>query len=107
MRKAIRFAGKLFLYAACGAAAFDVVQWLTAPEMDNLAFGALWAAIHRDSLLLLQPAIERHVEPHVGQWLWDPVMLKILTAPAWLVFAVIGALLLLAPAPRAKPAAKP
>ena len=32
----------------------------------------------------MQPAIERHV----AEWLWDPVVLTILTTPAWLVLGL-------------------
>jgi hypothetical protein len=53
--------------------------------------GDAWYAIHATSLQLLQPAIERHV----AEWLWDPVILTILTAPAWLVFGILGAILML------------
>ena len=47
--------------------------------------------IHSTSLQLLQPAIERHV----AVWLWNPVILTVLTAPAALVFAILGAILML------------
>jgi len=50
-----------------------------------------WNAINSTSLQLLQPAIERHV----AQWLWDPVVLSVLTAPTWVVLAVLGAILML------------
>jgi len=53
--------------------------------------GDVWYPIHSSSLQLLQPAIERHL----SQWLWDPVVLSVLTAPAWLVFGIIGAVLML------------
>jgi len=53
--------------------------------------GEVWNAVNSSSLQLLQPAIERHV----AEWLWDPVILSVLTAPTWLVFAVLGAILML------------
>jgi hypothetical protein len=53
--------------------------------------GQIWTNVHSSSLQLLQPAIERHV----AKWLWDPIVLNILTAPAWLVFAILGAILML------------
>ena len=53
--------------------------------------GDVWNAVNSSSLQLLQPAIERHV----AEWLWDPVILSVLTAPTWLVFAVLGAILML------------
>ena len=56
----------------------------------QLNLSETWNAIHSTSLQLLQPAIERHVA-----WLWDPVVLSVLTAPTWVVFAVLGAVLML------------
>jgi hypothetical protein len=51
--------------------------------------GELWFMLHRDSLQLLQPAIERHLAP----FLWDPVMLTILTLPAAPLFVGLAAAL--------------
>lgn len=56
--------------------------WLT-------ALGEWWAWIHLDSLLLAQPAIQRHLSPA----LWDPVIQTLLEWPAALDFAVPGAAL--------------
>jgi hypothetical protein len=93
MKKTVRFLGAAFILAAIAAGGYDLVRWLGGAKLENLSFGALWSAIHQNSLLLLQPAIERHVDPYIGGWLWDPVILAVLTAPAWLVFAVIGTVL--------------
>ena len=43
------------------------------------------------ALNTLQAGIQRHLWP----WLWDDVVLPVLEQPAWLVPAVLGALLLL------------
>ncbi|MEM9147114.1 MAG: hypothetical protein AAGC57_13035 [Pseudomonadota bacterium] len=51
------------------------------------ALGEWWAWLHRDSLLLLQPAIERHIAP----FLWDPVMLSLLEWPLAIELAVLAA----------------
>jgi hypothetical protein len=61
---------------------------------DHLFFTKLsdvWNAISATSLLLVRPALEQHG----AQWLWDPVILSVLDAPAWLVFAILGAVLML------------
>lgn len=50
------------------------------------AFGAWWFMVHRDSLQLLQPALERHV----AIWLWDPLMLTLLQWPLALLLGGIG-----------------
>ena len=56
-----------------------------------LRFLGLWSNIHQNSLLLLQPAVERYVSP----WLWNPVIMTVLEQPVWLVFGIIGAALIL------------
>jgi hypothetical protein len=55
------------------------------------ALGAWWFLLHRDSLQLVQPALERHV----AVWLWDPVMLTLLQWPLAAMLALPGAALLL------------
>lgn len=61
-------------------------------EGDGIVkFGALgewWARIHRDSLLLLQPAVERHISPEI----WDPGIQTLLEWPAALEFAMAAAI---------------
>ena len=44
----------------------------------------------RRKLLLLQPAVERHV----AEWLWNPVIQTVLEQPTWLVLGMIGAILI-------------
>jgi len=55
------------------------------------AVGEVWFKLHPNSLQLLQPGIERHI----AVWLWDPVVLTLLTWPLAPVLAVPGLLLLL------------
>src|SRR5262245_17401125 len=73
----------------------DLVLSVVDQALHVTKVGAVWSAIHRTSLLLLQPAIERHIEPRIGQWLWDPVVLNVLTAPMWLLLGSLGAVLFL------------
>ncbi|HEU0221061.1 MAG TPA: hypothetical protein VFR34_02475 [Paracoccaceae bacterium] len=83
-----------FLFLAAGIV-FALMDWqMSGRSFAALRFrdiGTLWAEWHRDSLLLLQPALERHV----AVWLWDPVMLTVLLAPAAPVLFLIGLVLLL------------
>lgn len=51
--------------------------------------GAWWADIDLNSLLLLQPAVERHISPA----LWDPGIQTLLEWPASIQFMVLGALI--------------
>jgi len=51
----------------------------------------IWAWVHQDSLQALRPAIEPH-----AAFLWDPVMLTLLAAPASLALGVSGAIMIIA-----------
>lgn len=91
---------------ALAAAAAVVDLWSSAAREGAprlAALGEWWAWAHRDSLLLLQPAIERHISPA----LWDPGILTILEWPAAIDFAALGGLLWLATRPwRRRPGAR-
>jgi hypothetical protein len=91
MRALVRLLGLIVLAAALGLAGYDTRSSFADGAIHTTKFGDVWFALHPNSLLLLQPAIERHV----AVWLWDPVMLSILTAPTWLVLGVIGIILIL------------
>lgn len=69
------FAGIAILFLVLDALGYSASgEWKTAP------LGQRWFELHKDSLLLIQPAIERHISPS----LWPPVQWT-LTKPAWLV----------------------
>jgi hypothetical protein len=51
----------------------------------------MWIAVHQSSLTALKPLVERTGLP----WLWDPVIVRLLEQPTWLVFGVVGILLML------------
>ena len=63
------------------------------PQYNNAVFasaaplGKTWYEISPNSLLVLQPAVERHI----SEWLWNPVLQTILEQPTWLVLGVLGA----------------
>jgi hypothetical protein len=91
IRFVLRFFGLWILAAAFVFLVYDGTKSIAAGMVLTKPFGETWNDINSNSLLLLQPAIERHV----AVWLWDPVMLSILTAPTWLVLGVIGIILVL------------
>lgn len=72
-------------------AVIDLIQYLRGNDVILRSVGDWWFAIHKDSLLLAQPAIERHVLPV----LWDPVVVTVLQWPLAVVIAVLGLLLAL------------
>lgn len=89
----------VFLLAALGVAAADAVSGLMAGSGVRLAaLGEWWAWAHRDSLLLLQPAVERHLSPT----LWDPGIQTLLEWPLALELLALAGLfwLLRSRAPR-------
>ncbi|WP_421708062.1 hypothetical protein [Algihabitans sp.] len=77
----------------CGLVVFagDLWAYLTLDRFALRPFGEVWAAIDRDSLAVVQPAIERHV------WapLWQDVIFPILLWPAAPVLFCLGGLLAL------------
>lgn len=84
----LRALALVFLAVAGAILAVDLVSSLAAGDGPRLAaLGEWWAWIDRDSLLLLQPAVERHISPA----LWDPGLQTVLEWPAALDFAVPGA----------------
>ncbi len=77
----------LFFLLALITLGGDLYSSLLADGTIRLAaLGEWWAWIHRDSLLLLQPAVERHISPV----LWDPGIQTILELPATVNFAGLG-----------------
>ena len=71
--------------------AWDVIDYAANTQPFKTApLGQRWYDIHKNSLLLIQPAIQRHV----AAWIWWPFQ-RVLEQPAWLVPAVLGVLALL------------
>jgi hypothetical protein len=68
----------------------DARSWSDTGTWQSAPLGQRWFELHKDSLLLLQPAIERHIWPP----LWSAVQ-WLLERPAWLVPGVIAAVMLL------------
>jgi hypothetical protein len=52
---------------------------------------ALWELISASSLAKLEPTIQSYA----GGYLWDPVMMTILSAPSWGLLGGLGIILLL------------
>jgi hypothetical protein len=83
-----RWLAYLFFAVALVTLAADVYVASAGDGILRLhALGEWWARIHRESLLLLQPAVERHLSPG----LWDPGIQTVLEWPAAPEFAVLGA----------------
>ena len=68
----------------------DVLQYAAGMPWKNTPLGQRWFELDKNSLLLIQPAIERHV----ATWLWPPIQ-WLLEQPAWLVPGVLAVVFLL------------
>ena len=76
--------------------AWDVMDYAAGTQGFKTApLGLRWFQLHRNSLLLVQPAIERHV----AVWLWPPFQ-WVLQQPAWLVPGALAVLALVIKAVR-------
>ena len=67
----------------------DVLAWVSDGRLRLSALGEWWFWLHRDSLQVLQPAIERHVESWLPFTIWDPGVQTLLE---WPLAAELGAL---------------
>ena len=90
IRFLFRFLGLWILAAGFVFFVYDGTKSIAGNAFYTTKLSETWNAVHSTSLQQLQPLIERHV----GVWLWDPVVAAVLTAPTWLVFGVVGALLI-------------
>ena len=91
IRFILRSLGLWILAAGFVFFVYDGTKSIAGNQLYVTKLGDTWNAIHSTSLQLLQAAVERHV----SGWLWDAMIFPVLTAPTWLVFAVLGALLIL------------
>jgi hypothetical protein len=71
-------------------AAWDVMDYAVGNPLKIAPLGQRWFELHRDSLLLLQPAVERYLLPG----LWSAIQ-WVLERPAWFAPAVAGAVVAL------------
>ena len=83
-------AAAILIAAALAFAIWDVMDYSAGGPWKMAPLGQRWFQLHKDSLLLLQPAVERYLFPG----LWSAIQ-WLLERPAWLVPAVGGALIAL------------
>jgi hypothetical protein len=91
IRFLFRFVGFWILAGGFIALIHDGTKSIAGNQVFVTKLGDTWYALHPNSLQLLEPALTRHVH----EFLWDPLMLTVLTAPTWLVLGIIGALFML------------
>lgn len=86
---AFRVLAWLLIALAALAAGRDALLWLETGAYDPIPLGQVWADLHRDSLLLVEPALVRHVHP----FLWEWVAFPLLQTSAALIAGVAGGVL--------------
>lgn len=91
IRFVLRFAGLFALAAAFVAVLYDGTKTIAAGQMYITPFQDIWTYLHPESLQWLQTT----VQARAAAWVWNSAFITVLTAPAGLVLAVIGALLML------------
>ena len=84
---ALRVLAWLLIALAALAAGRDALMWLESGAYDPIPLGQVWATLHRDSLLLVEPALVRHVHPALWEWIAFPL----LQTSAALIAGVAGA----------------
>lgn len=90
MRMITRLLGSLFLALMLIMIVMDGAKVLSSNQLAFTPLGQIWFEIDRalDTLTLntLQAIVQRYVHPIV----WDPIIVTILGAPAWLICAILG-----------------
>lgn len=82
---------RVFGLAAIVVLISDVSGWFERGQFQLAALGEWWFWAHKDSLQVLQPAIERHVESWLPFSIWDPGVQSLLEWPFALELAVVSA----------------
>jgi hypothetical protein len=91
IRFLFRALGLLFLAVAFIFLVYDGTKSIAGNLLLYSKVDEIWSLLHTASLQQLQPMIEKHAP----SWLWDPIAKTVLDAPATVVFAIIGAILIL------------
>ncbi|MFT6656995.1 hypothetical protein [Maritalea sp.] len=94
MRMIARLIGSIFLALMLIIIIMDGAKVLSSNELVFTPLGQIWFQIDQAmgtlTLNTLQAIVQRYVHPIV----WDPFIVTILGAPAWLFCAIIGILFL-------------
>jgi hypothetical protein len=92
LRFLARFTGFWLLAAALVAVVIDGAKSIAASDLVATPLGIAWSQLAPSSFDQLRLAIEEQF----GQaWLWDLLSGWILSAPVWLIFGLLGLILML------------
>jgi len=90
IRFVLRLVGLILLAGAFATAVVDGARSLADQKLELTSMGRALATAFPAKFALLQPFVDKR-----APFLWDPVLVNILYAPATLDFAVLGAALFL------------
>lgn len=90
MRFLLRLIGYLFVAAGFVALVLDGARSIANAGLRLTPLGEVLISVIQERYQLIQPAIERNLHP----WLWDPLLLSLLRAPAAAVALLLGFALL-------------
>lgn len=90
LRFLARFLAMWLLAGALVALVVDGARTISSGELVLTPIAELWEQVGPGSLEAARSA----VETSVGAWLWDPVLVWVLQAPAFIFLVVLGSLLL-------------
>jgi len=89
-----RFVGLWLIAGALVALVIDATKTIAASTLITTPLGLAWFSLSPASLMQTQEFVQRRIESYIGHWLWDPLIQWILMAPTWIVFGIVGALLI-------------
>jgi|ERR1700733_7672801 hypothetical protein len=91
IRFLFRTLGLLLLAAAFVFFVYDGTKSIAANALVYTKVSEIWSQVHPASLAQLRPLVEKYT----AAWVWDPGATTVLDAPAFVVFAIVGAFLML------------
>jgi hypothetical protein len=89
IRFLLRFIGLLCLALGFVILVYDGTKSIADQRWQITKVSDVWITIQESSLTKLQPTLQG-----IAGWLWDPVAVNVLNAPAWVVLAIIGIVLI-------------
>ncbi len=97
MRTAFFSLGVILLVLAGGTAVAQILSVITLGYFEPIAIGSIWYSLDGNSLVGFQAIVEKSLAPS----LWPPIA-YVLQAPAFLVLAIPGLILMLVARPRSR-----
>ncbi|MFZ5692166.1 MAG: hypothetical protein ACOY5F_13015 [Pseudomonadota bacterium] len=91
IRALLRLIGVIFLAAAFILGVYDGARSIADSRVHLYKLGQLWTDIHAAS----QQAAQTKVQESLPAVVWDPILATVLDQPAWLIFGIVGTVLIL------------